>query len=96
MLEDAVLRYGLIPGAGLNADLNMIQSGFLELDNSFFGQAVARRNQVGIITQVPGMFNQLGQVFTGEGFAPEKPNCTAPILRACVSTRFQSSVSSSA
>ncbi|MNF96711.1 hypothetical protein D3C84_795070 [compost metagenome] len=76
-----LLREGLFrPGqqvvhllvAGLEADLDMVQAGLLEVADFLLGEADAGGDQVGVETQFAGLGNQLGEVLAHQRFATGK------------------------
>ncbi len=76
LLREGLLRAGqqvvhLFVG-GLEADLDMVQPGFGEAGDLLFGQADARGDQVGVVTQPAGRLDQLGQVLAHQRLATGK------------------------
>ena len=58
--------------AGLEANLDMVQTGLAECVELAFRQANSRGDQVGIKTEIAGGADQLRQIFTRQRFAAGK------------------------
>ena len=58
---------------GLEADLDMVQAGFLEVADFLFGEADARGDQVGVETQLASLADQFGQVLAHQRLTAGKP-----------------------
>jgi len=59
--------------AGLEADLDMVQAGLLEVADLLLGEADAGSDQVGVEPQFASLGDQLGQVLTHQRFTAGKP-----------------------